>query len=199
VDLLAGEPPGGSRILRQYLIKWLPLGEGLHARDADHLVCLLPVHPFPGKCDHHGLGHIHPVEEVEVLPDVLLPDDQPFQHPGKKTDAVVGKDGRLGKDHPLAGGVREVALVPEGVVLEGRLDCRPDHPRQPADLLAPDGIPLVGHRARPDLLLPERLLNLGDLAPLQGPERYPDLVKGRCHIGKEHEVFGVPVACDHLV
>ena len=53
--------------------------------------------------------------------------------------------------------------MPEGDVLESDDGGRAQHPREPADSLGDDRIPLVRHRRRALLPAPERLLHLRDL------------------------------------
>jgi hypothetical protein len=56
--------------------------------------------------------------------------------------------------------VGDVALVPEGDVLEADERSSPDDAREPADALGDDRVPLVRHRRRALLAAAERLLHL---------------------------------------
>jgi len=80
-------------------------------------------------------------------------------------------------------GMRDVALVPQRNILEGGLRIAAQHARQPADLLAGNGILLVGIDEEPFLLLREILLCLAHLGPLQVPISNRDLVERGCHQG----------------
>ena len=62
---------------------------------------------------------------------------------------VVDQDRRVGQDHALDGAVRDVALVPQRDVLDGRLRVAAQHAREPGDLLGLDRVSLVRHREEP--------------------------------------------------
>ena len=51
-------------------------------------------------------------------------------------EQVVGEDGGVGEDDALGGGVGDVALVPEGDVLEGGLGVGADDAGEAGDLFA---------------------------------------------------------------
>ena len=113
---------------------------------------------------HHAFPHLEPASDV-------LRQDQDR----------VDRQECLGQDQPPVGAVVQGAFEP---LARGGLGAvllqRDDEPRQPVDPLGPHRIPLVGHRARADLLALERLQHLvlvlqqaqvvGDLgAPLGHP------------------------------
>ena len=83
--------------------------------------------------------------------------------PGEAVEHVVERKKGVGDRDALGGGVRDVALVPEGDVLEPDQRLRAHHPRQPADPLGDHGVPLVRHRRRALLAAAERLLHFPDL------------------------------------
>ena len=60
------------------------------------------------------------VGELEVLAHPLGADRHLRRDPGRQVLHVVEADRRVGEDHPLGAGVGDVALVPEGDVLEAR-------------------------------------------------------------------------------
>src|SRR5208337_4768900 len=151
------------------------------------------------QLDHDGFGHVDSVEECKVPPDCGRVDDEPFNDHGHQPEAVVGEDGSLGKEHPFAGGVGQVPLVPERVVLERGFYSRTDDPGKPADLFALDRVPLVGHGGGAHLLCPKRFLDFPDLGPLEGADLDPYLVERGRDTGAKHEVLRVPVPGDHLV
>ena len=55
---------------------------------------------------------------VEVRAHPLGADDEPVDEPGEAVEHVVEREERVGEDDPLGRGVGDVALVPEGDVLE---------------------------------------------------------------------------------
>ena len=80
---------------------------------------------------------------------------------------VVERDRRVGQDHALGAGVRDVALVPQRHVLDARLGVAAQHPRQAGDPLGGDRVALVRHRARALLARAEGLLDLAHLRALE--------------------------------
>ena len=94
--------------------------------------------------------------------------------------------------------MRDVALVPEGDVLERGLRVAADHAGEAGDLLGGDGVALVRHRGRALLLLGEELLSLAHLGALQVANLGGDLVQRRAEDGERGDVGGVPVALDYL-
>ena len=94
--------------------------------------------------------------------------------------------------------MRDVALVPEGDVLEADERVRPHDAREPADPLGDDGIPLVRHRRRALLAAAERLLYLADL----GAGEMPDLEREGVERGRDdrerREELGMAVALEDL-
>ena len=92
----------------------------------------------------------------------------------------------------------DVALVPEGHVLEPGTDVGAQHARQPRQPLARDGVALVGHGGAALLPRPEGLLDLADLGALKVAHLGGELLD-RCSGARARpEVLGVTVACDHL-
>src|SRR6185369_16039408 len=53
-----------------------------------------------------------------------------------------------GADEPLDRGVRDIALVPEGYVLQRRGDRRADHAGEPGEVFGQDRVALVRHGRR---------------------------------------------------
>ena len=121
-------------------------------------------------------------------------DDGPELH-----QHVVGEQRRVGQDHPLDRRVRDVALVPQGDVLQARLQVRSHHPGQPAQLLGLHRVALVGH-GRAALLgaLAERLLDLADLGALEVADLQGERLDGGGDRGAGVEELGVAVAGEHL-
>ena len=92
---------------------------------------------------------------------------------------VVEGDEAVGQNDALDRRMRDVALVPERVVLERGAGIAAKQPRQPDDLLAADRVSLVRHRRRALLPLGERLLDLADLGLLQSANLERELLERR--------------------
>ncbi len=92
----------------------------------------------------------------------------------------------------------DVALVPEGDVLEGGLGVGADDACEAGDLLAGDGVALVRHGGGAFLLLTEELLGLADLGALEMTNLSGDLVERGAEDGERGDVGGVAVALDDL-
>ena len=111
---------------------------------------------------------------------------------------VIERDEAVGQDHALDRRVRDVALVPQRVVLERRHGVGAQQPRQADDLLAADRVALVRHRRRALLPLGERLLDLADLGLLQAADLERALLERRSGDGERRQQLGVAIALDHL-
>ena len=77
----------------------------------------------------------------------------------------------------LSGGVRNVALVPEGDVLQASLGIAANHTRKAADLLTGYWVPLVWHGGGPFLFFAEELFRFPDFGALQVANLGGDLVQ----------------------
>src|SRR5688572_6187682 len=84
--------------------------------------------------------------------------------------------------------------MPQGNVLEARLCVCAQQTRQPADALADDRVPLVGHRRRSLLTFGEWLLGLTDLGALKVPYLLREPFERRPGDGKRGEELGMAVA-----
>ena len=104
---------------------------------------------------------------LEVLPHPLRVDRHPGGDAGRQVLHVVEADRRVGQDHPLGAGVGDVALVPEGDVLEAGLGVAAQDPGEAGDPLGADRVALVGHRRGALLAGGERLFDLAHLGFLQ--------------------------------
>jgi hypothetical protein len=105
---------------------------------------------------------------------------------------------RVGKDHPLDGGVAHVALVPERLVLHRGRGVAADHASQPADVLEAPGVALVRHRGGALLTGAELFLNLPHLAASQVPEFDREFLEARRDQREHRHQRGVAVALHHL-
>ena len=111
---------------------------------------------------------------------------------------IVDERGGVGEDDALGGGVRDVALVPEGDVFESRLRVAADDAGEAADLLAGYGIALVGHGGGSFLLFAEEFLGLADFGALQVADLGGDFIQSGGDHRERREICGVAVALDDL-
>src|SRR5438132_10737350 len=94
--------------------------------------------------------------------------------------------------------MRDIALVPERNVLESGLRIRAHHARQPADLLAGDGIPLVRHRRRAFLFFAEIFFYFADFGTLKMANFRGDFVERAGYHGKSSEKSRMAIALNNL-
>ena len=135
---------------------------------------------------------------LEVAAHPLGPHDEALDEPGEAVEHVVEREEGVWDGDPLGRGVRDVALVPEGDVLEADQRLRPDDAGEPADPLRDNWVPLVRHRGRALLVAAERLLRLADLRAREVPDLEGEGVERRGDDGERSEELGVPVALDDL-
>ena len=88
--------------------------------------------------------------------------------------------------------------MPERDVLEADERSGAHDPREPADPLGDDRVPLVRHRRRALLALAERLLHLGHLGARQVPDLEREALERGGGDGERGEQLRVPVALDDL-
>ena len=122
----------------------------------------------------------------------------PSTTPGRQVLHVVERDRRVGQDHPLGAGVRDVALVPEGDVLQADLRVAAQDARQAGDPLGQDRVALVGHRRGALLARAERLLDLAHLGPLQVADLGREALQARRRRSRSASQHRVAVARDDL-
>ena len=135
---------------------------------------------------------------LEVLAHPLLADDEPLDEPREPVEHVVDGEERVGQDDALGRRVRDVALVPEGDVLEPDERVRPHDAREPADALGGDRVALVRHRRRALLAAPERLLDLAHLGAGEMPDLGREAVERRGEERERGEQLRVAVALEDL-
>jgi len=75
--------------------------------------------------------------------------DHPAHDADREELHVVEQDRRVGQDHALGAGVRDVALVPQRDVLDGRARVGAQDPRETRDALGRDRVSLVGIALEP--------------------------------------------------
>ncbi|GBD28577.1 hypothetical protein HRbin31_00596 [bacterium HR31] len=144
------------------------------------------------------MGVHEPARGLQVPPHAVGVHPQPRDHLPELAQHVVQQRGGSGEDDALVGGVGDVPLAPQGLVLQGRDRAAPQHAAQPHHPLAQDGVALVGHGGRPRLARGEGLLQLPDLRALQGPHLRGDALEAAAHYREGGHVVGVPVPLDHL-
>ena len=88
--------------------------------------------------------------------------------------------------------------MPQRDVLKSRLDVRPDHAGQAADLFAGNRVPFVRHRGRSFLAGGEGFFRLAHLGTLQVPDFKGNFVKCGGDQTECRDVGGVQIARQHL-
>ena len=135
---------------------------------------------------------------VEVLAHPLGENLHSVDEPHALCQHVIGQNRRVGQNHALDGGVRDVSLMPQRNVLHRRLDIRADDPRQTAHLFAGHRIALMGHCGGALLTLAERLFGFPNFGALQVPNFESDLLE-RCGQDRQRrDPCGVTVTGNHL-
>ena len=137
--------------------------------------------------------------QLEVCAHPLGVDHEAADETDREVLHVVDQDRRVGQDHALSAGVRDVALVPEGDVLAGRQGVAAEHAREAADPLADDRVALVRHR-RGALLraLTEGLLHFAHLGALEVADLGREPLEPRAGERDRRQQRRVAVACDDL-
>ena len=107
-------------------------------------------------------------------------------------------DEAVGLRHALGGGMRDVALVPQGDIVKGDLRVGLHHAGEAADLLHGDGVALVRHGRAALLALAERLLGLEGVGLLEVADLRGDALAGGSRGGEHAGEVGVVVAGDDL-
>ncbi len=120
--------------------------------------------------------------------------DEVAHDTGHAVQHEVERDGRIGRDHALDRRVADVALVPQGDVLEGRHRIAAHQARQAGHVLREDRVALVRHRRRALLGLAEGLLRLADLGALQVADLDGEALDRPGDDGHGREELRVPVA-----
>ena len=111
---------------------------------------------------------------------------------------MVKRDETISLGDTLGRGVRNIALVPQGDVVEGDLGVGLHDARQTADLLHGDRVTLVRHGGAALLTLAERLLGLERIGLLQIANLGSDALAGGRRGGKDAGEVGVMVAANDL-
>ena len=162
------------------------------------LVGLLARHAAARQLEQHGAREHHAARSIQILPHPLGIHHHPGDDAREAPQHVVEGDEAVGQDDALDRRVRDVALVPQRVVLERGPGVGAQQPRQADDLLAADRVALVRHGRRALLPLGERLLDLADLGLLQAADLERALLERRSGDRQRRQQLGVTVALDHL-
>ena len=149
-----------------------------------------------GEKDLGGVDE--PLRLVEVGHHLGGIEDEAVDDANEALEHVVEGDEAVRLGDALRGRVRDVALVPEGHVVEGHLRVGLDHAREAADLLDGDGVALVRHRRAALLPLAERLLGLEGVGALEVPDLGGDALAAGGRRGEDAGEVGVVVARDDL-
>ena len=88
--------------------------------------------------DEDPAARVEPQASLDVLAHPLAADEQALDESGHLDQHVVEEDRRIGQDHPLRRRMADVALVPERLVLEGRVGVAAQQPGEPGDPLRED-------------------------------------------------------------
>ena len=171
---------------------------GAHGVGLDEAVGVFAAHAGGGEVEQELAGEDEAAGGFEVAQHALGVDEELGDEVFGFGEEVVGEDGGVGEDDPLGGGVGDVALVPEGDVLEGGLGVGADDACEAGDLLAGDGVALVRHGGGAFLFFGEELLDLADLGALEMANLGGDLVERRAEDGERRDVGRVAVALNDL-
>ena len=161
-------------------------------------VGLLAADPAFDQRQQNALAVHQPAAALEVAPHGRLVHHQPVDHGGKPRQREIEGDGRVRREHPLDGGMADVALVPECDVLERRRHGRAHDAGEAGEVLAQDGVLLVGHGRRALLALAEGLRRLPHLASLQVPDLDREALDRAGDDAEHGEVHRVTIARDDL-
>ncbi len=144
------------------------------------------------------LAEVQPPGRVEIHAHAFSANHESSHEPGEPLEHVVHGQKRVREHDALSRGVRDVALVPEGDILETDERIAPHHPRQAADPLGDDRVSLVRHRGGPLLAHSEGLLDLAHLGPRQVPDFERKTLERRRDRRKRREELRMAISLDDL-
>ena len=159
---------------------------------------LVAGEPRAHEGEQHALAEHEAVRRVEVRAHASGVDDEPAHEPGEAVEHVVEREERIRQDDALGARVGDVALVPEGDVLQADGRRRANDPRQSADPLGDHRVALVRHRRGALLAFPERLLHFAKLRPREVADLGRVALERRGAERQRREQLRVPVARDDL-
>jgi hypothetical protein len=132
----------------------------------DDAICLITGDPLLDQGEQHSLAEHQAAGRLEVCQHPIRVDHEPVDKTTELDQHVVKGDRGVGKDHPLCRGMRDVALVPEGDVLQTDLRVAAKQSRHAGHPLRENRVSLVRHRRGALLAFSELLHDLRDLRPL---------------------------------
>lgn len=198
-DLLRGEQLFDFRVVFDGGTEVALFVPGAHGFTLDDAVGVFAEHARGGNVEQNLTGEDETAGGFEVAFHAFGVDAHAVDEPGGFRQKIVGKDTGIGKDHTLDGGVGDVAFVPEGDVLEGSLCVGADDAGETTDLLADDGVALVGHGGTALLLtFGEGLFGFADFCSLQVSYFEGDFLTESSDEGEGGDEGGVAVAGDDL-
>src|SRR5467141_789872 len=137
LDLLRREHASDVGIRAQQAFEVALLGERQHGVALHPLIGLLARDALPGELEQYRPGKDDAAQSIEVLAHALGQDEHVADDSCEPAQHMIQRDEAVGQDHALDRRVRDVALVPEGDVLEGRLTVSANQSREADHLLAP--------------------------------------------------------------
>ena len=109
-------------------------------------------------------------EPVEVLLHVFGINQQLVDQARQAIKREIQRHRRIGRDHALGRGVRDIALMPQRDILHRRRHIGPHHAGEASEVLRQHRVALVRHRGRTLLALGEEFLGFQHLRALQVPD-----------------------------
>ena len=197
-ERLRREPRGHVRVGGEVVAEGAVAAPRTHRVALHEHVRLLARHARLDEREQHRFGKIELRSPSEVLFQAIRVDDEPLHEAARAIEHERERRGRVGGDHALGRRMRDVALVPERDVLEGRDARSAHHAREAAQVLAEDRVALVRHRARALLTEREGLLGLADLGALPVTDVGGEALDAGGDEGHRAEELGMTVARDHL-
>ena len=170
----------------------------LHGVVLDQLVRGFAGKPLPDQREQNGLGIPHAQRQPDVLLHVGRIDDQAVHQPGEQAEHVIQQRAGIGEDDALHRGVRNVAFVPEGNVLERRHGIAAQDAGEAGQTFPRDGIAFVRHGAGAFLPLRERFLGLEHFGALEMAEFHRPAFDARADQRQRGLEFGMNIPLHHL-
>ena len=158
------------------------------------LVGRLACQALAHESKHHAFAEKEPASQLQVVVHAFLVDHQAVDQPGRSAHHEICDARGIRADHPLHRRMRNVALVPERHILQGRARVRAQQARQPAQVLRKNRVLLVGHGGRALLSSTECLHRLTHLGSLPVPDGERDTLHRSAQPGQSHEVARVAIA-----
>ena len=139
-----------------------------------------------------------PPSELRLRLHALAVDHQLVDDGGDAVEREVEGHRGVGRDVALGRGVRDVALVPQRDIFQGRDDGAAYHAGEARQVLGQHRIALVRHGGAALLPLGEELLGFPHLGALQVADLGGEVLDGGGDDGQRREERGMAIARDHL-